>query len=83
MSTAKDFVEILEIAMGKSVGKIVGQSILSNQLKKMNKDKNTLSADDCKVLTQNIASAVSLFVTKGEVGIIQSELDRLHKTCFS
>ena len=83
MATGSDFVTILETAMGKSVGRIVGQTILNNQLKKLKKDRNTLSADDCKVLTGNIASAISLFVTKEEVGIVQFELQRLLCTHFS
>jgi hypothetical protein len=83
MATGSEFFDILDTTLGKSVGRIVGQSILNNQLKKMKKDKTMLSAGDCKVLTENVGSAVALFGTKEEVGIIQSELSRLLRTHFS
>jgi hypothetical protein len=76
------FVEQLEVVMGKFVGRIVCQSIVKNQLSKLNKDKAALAAGDCKTLTQNIQRAVSLFVTREEAGRLQSEMDRLFSTHF-
>ena len=68
--------------MGKAIGRIVGQSILKNQLTKLNKDSDALSADDCGILIRNIINAVSLFVTKEEVETVHSELYRILKVHF-
>ncbi len=82
MGKGSDFVAQLEVVMGKFVGRIVCQSIVKNQLSKINKDTATLAANDCKALTQNVQRAVSLFVTKEEAGRLQSEIDRLFIAYF-
>jgi hypothetical protein len=82
MGKRPDFVAQLEVVMGRFVGQIVCQSIIRNQLSKLNKDKAALTADDCKTLTQNILTAVSLFVTKEEAGRLQTEMDKLFTTYF-
>ena len=51
--------------MVNALGRIVGHSILSNNLKKLNKDRVALSANDCKILTHNVINAVSLFAKIG------------------
>jgi hypothetical protein len=83
MGKGPDFVAQLEVVMGTFMGHIVCQSIIRNQLSKLNKDIADLTADDCKTLTQNILRAVSLFVTKEEAGRLQAELDKLFITYFS
>jgi hypothetical protein len=76
------FVAQLEALMGRFMGQIVCQSIIRNQLSKINKDKPALTAEDCKTLNQNILKAVSRFVTKEEARRLQSEIDKLFTTCF-
>jgi hypothetical protein len=83
MRTGTEFVKQLEVVMGQSVGQIVGKALLNNQLTKLNKDRGALSADDCKILIQNIITSISLFVTKEEAARAQSELDKLFKAHFS
>lgn len=69
--------------MGTFVGPIVCQSIIRNQLSRLNKDKSDLTADDCNTLTQNILRAVSLFVTKEETARLQAEINKLFAAYFS
>jgi hypothetical protein len=83
MGKGPDFIAQLEVIMGRFIGQIVCQSIIRNQLSKLNKDMADLTANDCKTLTQNILRAVSLFVTKEEAGRLQIELDKLLTTYFS
>jgi hypothetical protein len=83
MGERPDFVAELEPVMGRFVGQIVCQSIIRNQLSKLNKDKAALTADDCKTLIQNILTAVSRFVTKEEEGRLHAEMDKLFTTYFS
>jgi len=83
MGKGIEFVTQLEDVMGQTVGQIVGKGLLKNQLTKLNKDRGALSADDCKILIQNIIQSISLFVTKEEASRAQSELDKLFKTHFS
>jgi hypothetical protein len=83
MGKGPDFVAQLEVVVGSFVGQIACQSIIRNQLSKLNKDKADLTANDCKTLTQNVLMAVSLFVTKEEAGRLQAEMDKLFTTYFS
>ncbi len=83
MGKGKEFVTQLETTMEKSLGQIVGKGLLKNQITKLNKDIDALTAEDCKILIQNIVKSISLFTTKEEAGTVQSELDRLFKTHFS
>jgi hypothetical protein len=83
MGKGPDFVAQLEVVMGKFVGRIVCQSIIRNQLSKLNKDKAALTAKDCKTLTLDILAAVSLFVTKDEAERLQAEMDKLFTAYFS
>lgn len=78
-----DFVAQLEIIMGRFLGQTVCQSIIGNQLSRLNKDKADLTAGECKTLTRNILTAVSLFVTKEEAGRLQTEMDELLSTYSS
>jgi hypothetical protein len=82
MRKGPDFVMQLEVVMGKLVGQIVCSTIIRNQLSKFNKDQAALTAEDCKILTQNVQKAVSLFVTKEEGERLQQELNKLLKTFF-
>ncbi len=82
MSKGPDFVIQLEVVIGRLLGLIVGRTIITDQLSKFNKDQTALTAEDCKVLTQNVRKAVSLFATKEEGERIQRELNKLLKTSF-
>ncbi len=83
MRPETEFVTKLEVVMGQTVGATVGEGLLKDQLRKLNKDRGALSADDCKILIQNIIQSISVFVTKEEASRVQSELDKLFKTHFS
>ncbi len=83
MGKGAEFVAQLEVVMGKFLGRLVCQSIIRNQLSRLNRDKAVLTANDCKTLTKNILTAVSLFVTKEEAERLQTEMDKLFTTYFS
>jgi hypothetical protein len=83
MGEESAFVAQLEVLMGRFVGKIVSQTIIRSQLAMLKKDKSALTEDDCRTLTRNILTAVSLFVTKEEAGKLQNEMDKLFTTYFS
>jgi hypothetical protein len=83
MGKRPDFIAQLEVIVGRFAGQIVCQSIIRNQLSKLNKDRAALAADDCKILTQNVLTAVSSFVTKEEARRLQTEMDTLVTTYFS
>jgi hypothetical protein len=82
MGMGKEFITELEATIAKAVGRLVGHSVVNNHFTKLKKDRDALSSNDCKVLTENVINAVSLFVTKEEAGIVQVELDRLYKAHF-
>jgi hypothetical protein len=82
MPTGREFVPQLETAMERFVGRLVARSILTRQLKNINRGTGTLSAADCKVLTQNVIKAVSLFSTKEEAGSVQRDLNNEFKSHF-
>jgi hypothetical protein len=83
MGEAPAFVAQLEVLMGEFVGEIVSQSIIRSQLATLTRDKAALTAEDCRTLTRNILTAVSLFVTKEEAGKLQNEMDKLYTAYFS
>jgi hypothetical protein len=83
LSRGQDFVTQVEGLMEKTIGRLVGQSILKNQLKKLNKERDALSADDCNTLVQHIVGALSVFVTKQEVETASYQLERLYKAHFA
>jgi len=82
MEKGPDFVARLEVVVGRVIGRIVCQSIMRNQLSRLSKDSPDLTADDCKTLTRNILTAVSLFITKEEQKRLKDEMDKLYETCF-
>jgi hypothetical protein len=82
-SPSTDFLKQVELLMERSIGRLVGQSILKNQLKKLNKHPDLLSASDCDVLVQHITNALSIFVTKQETESASSELHRLYRMHFA
>lgn len=65
------------------MGHTVCQSIIRNQLLKLNKDKADLDAGDCRTLTKNVLRAVSLFMTKEEAGRLRARMDELFTAYFS
>jgi hypothetical protein len=73
----------VEGLMEKTIGRLVGQSILKNQLRKINKERDALSADDCNTLVQHIVNALSVFITKQEVDDASYQLQRLYKAHFA
>jgi hypothetical protein len=83
MEKGLDFIAQLEAVMGAFIGQIACRSIIGNQLSKFNKDEADLTADDCKTLTRNILSAVSVFATKEEAGRLRAEMDKLYTTYCS
>ena len=78
-----EFIARLEAVVGQTVGQIMGKDLVKNKLIKLNKEREDLSADDCKVLIQNIIQSISLFATNEEAARVQSALDKLFKTHFS
>ncbi len=83
VSRGREFVVQAELVIRKLVGQLVAASILKNQLTKLRKDIDAISADDCNTLIQNIINALSLFVTKEEAYAAHSELNRLFKEHFA
>jgi hypothetical protein len=83
MGIGTEFVAQLEVVMGRTVGRIAGKGLPENQVTKLNEDRGALSADDCKILIQNIIQSISLFVTEKEAARAQSARDKLFKTHFS
>jgi len=75
----REFISQLELIMTKTVGQIVGRSIVQNQLKKLRKDGDTLSADDYPLVSQQVLGALALFVTHQQVQAAKSQLELLAK----
>ncbi len=77
MGNGAEFVSQIDLILRKSIGQIVGESVLKYNLLKFNKDTSALTAEDCKTLVQNIKRGVSLFITKDEARKLEAELDKL------
>lgn len=83
MSTpAQAFIAQVEALMTKTVGQIVGRSLVSNQLKKLQKDAGSLTAADCNAVSQNIVTALALFAGAREVELAKVQLSQLVKAHF-
>jgi hypothetical protein len=79
MSKQEDFIRQVEAVLHRKIGVIIADSILKNNLSKLNKSGDSLTKDDCKLLSNNIAASVALFVTKDETRQIKTELEGLLK----
>ncbi len=75
-----EFIKAVESRLTAAVGTIIAQSVMKNNLAKLNKDVQSLTADDRVLLIGNIVKAVSLFETKNESTVLKSELENLLKT---
>ncbi len=77
MGNSEEFVSQVDQVLRKCIGQIVGESVLKYNLLKFNKNTSSLSAEDCKILLQNIKRGVSLFITKDEAKKLETELEKL------
>jgi hypothetical protein len=73
------FISQVELVIEKTVGRIVGRSIVQNQLKKLQKPSDALSPADCSLVSTHVVTALSLFVTKQEMEAAKLQLDTLVK----
>lgn len=78
-SPGREFISQVELIMTKTVGQIVGRSIVQNQLKKLRKDSDTLCVDDYAQVSEQVLGALSLFVTQQQVQAAKSQLELLAK----
>ncbi len=77
MSKGEEYIKQVETILSARIGKIIGDSILKNNLSKLNKDAASITKEDCKVLAGHIVKAVSLFETKDESKQIKADLEKL------
>jgi hypothetical protein len=81
-SQGPEFISQVEHLMDRTIGRLVGRSIVKNQLKKLQKDPFIFTADDGSTFIQHTVTALSIFVTQQEVNAAQTELYRLHRAHF-
>lgn len=79
-SPGSQFISQIELVMVRTVGQIVGKSLVQNQLKKLQKERDALSAEDCVIVGKNVVNALSLFVTKQEAETAKAAVDKLVST---
>jgi hypothetical protein len=82
MAKEEEFMKNVESILNLRIGAILTGSILKNNLSKLNKDIKNLTADDCRVLVDNIVKATTIFVTPSEAKLVQSALTNLLKEFF-
>ncbi len=82
MAKEEEFIKNVESILNLRIGAILTGSILKNNLSKLNKDIKSLTADDCRVLVDNIVKSTTIFVTPGEAKLVQSALTNLLKEFF-
>lgn len=83
MSGSREFIEQVEGVTRSLTSEILGNSIFKKQLAKLNKDVDSLSSDDCRVLIRNVVKSAVLFVTKEQAVEFESELNTLFRKYFS
>jgi hypothetical protein len=76
MTKQDEFIKQIQTVLRARNGAIVGASILKNNLAKLNKDVASITADDGKILIENIIKAVLLFGTTWEANLIKAELEK-------
>jgi hypothetical protein len=82
MPGSREFIEQLQAVTEKFISEIVSNSIFKNQLGKLNKDIDSLTADDCRILIENVVKSASLFVTKERAGEFETRLNTIFKDHF-
>jgi len=60
----------------------MGKGLVKKELARLNKEREDLSEEDCKILIENIIQSISSFATKEETARAQSALGKLLKTLF-
>jgi hypothetical protein len=75
-----EFLKKVEAVLQMRIGKIVANSVLKNNLAKMNKPVESLSRNDMETLIENITKGVQLFGSKDESKLVHKELKDLLAT---
>jgi len=75
-----EFLKKVEAVLQMRIGKIVANSVLKNNLAKMNKPVESLSRNDMETLIENITKGVQLFESKDESKLLNKELKDLLAT---
>jgi len=75
-----EFLKKAEAVLQMRIGKIVANSVLKNNLAKMNKPVESLSRNDMETLIENITKGVQLFESKDESKLVNKELKDLLAT---
>jgi hypothetical protein len=81
MSKQGEFLKKVEAVLNTRIGPVLATSTLNFYISKLDKDIASLTAEDCKALTENLLKSASLFVTKEEARFIRSDLEDLLKAC--
>jgi hypothetical protein len=82
MTKGEEFIKKVEAILNLRIGAILTGSILKTNLSKLNKDTKSLTAEDCRVLVDDIVKAATIFVTPGESKLVHSALTNLLKEFF-
>ena len=75
-----EFLKKVEAVLQMRIGKIVANSVLKNNLAKMNKPVESLSRNDMETLIEDITKGVQLFESKDESKLVNKELKDLLTT---
>lgn len=75
-----EFLKKVEAVLQMRIGKIVANSVLKNNLAKMNKPVESLSRNDMETLIEDITKGVQLFESKDESKLVNKELKDLLAT---
>ena len=75
-----EFLKKVEAVLQMRIGKIVANSVLKNNLAKMNKPVESLSRNDMETLIENITKGLQLFESKDESKLVNKELKDLLAT---
>ena len=82
MTREEEFIKKIEAILNLRIGAILASSTLKNNLSKLNKSTDSLTAEDCRTLIDDIVKATAIFVTPGESKLVQSDLTKLLKEYF-
>lgn len=82
MTREEEFIKKIEAILNLRIGAILASSTLKNNLSKLNKSRDSLTAEDCRTLIDDIVKATAIFVTPGESKLVQSDLTKLLKEYF-
>jgi hypothetical protein len=79
MTKGEEFVQKVEAVLKARIGSIIGRSILESNLARLKKDAESLTAEDCRALIDNIVKSATIFTTPDELKPVQSDLTNLYK----